>query len=182
MNRSEALLILNQNLSQDALLKHSLATESIMRALALCLGENPDRWGQIGLLHDLDFEITREDMSRHGRETINILSSHLDKEAQNAILSHNEETGIARTGKLDFALASAESITGLIVATALVYPDKKIASVKSSSVVKRMKQPAFARAVSRENIRLCEKIGLSLEQFVELSLKAMSMISSELGL
>jgi predicted hydrolase (HD superfamily) len=89
---------------------------------------------------------------------------------------------VERRSKLDFALTCAESITGLVVATALVYPDKRLASVKPKSILKRMKQKDFARRVNRDQVKLCEEIGVELADFADLSLRAMQGISEELGL
>ncbi|HNV69248.1 MAG TPA: hypothetical protein PKO06_06080 [Candidatus Ozemobacteraceae bacterium] len=182
MIRNEALKLLQLHLSQDSLIKHSLATEAIMRALATRFSENADRWGLLGLLHDLDFESTKDNMALHGKKTVELLGQTLDNVERQAILSHNEMTGFVRASRLDHALAAAESVTGLIAATALIYPDKKLTSVKVSSVIKRMKQPAFARAVSRETIMECEKIGLTLDEFITLSIEAMKSVADDLGL
>lgn len=176
--------LLRGALSNERLVAHCLASEAIMRALAERFGEDPEPWGLAGLLHDLDFEMVGEDLSRHGREAAAILTDKgLDPEVINAILKHNAEgLGLERATRFEHALACAESITGLIVATALVYPDKKLTSVQPKSVTKRMGTAHFARAVSRERIRECERIGLSLDEFVALSLAAMTGIASELGL
>lgn len=182
MNRDDALKLLKQHLSQDSLIKHSLATEAVMRALATRFGENADRWGLLGLMHDLDFEMTKDQMVLHGKKTVELLGQTLDDAERQAVLSHNEMTGCVRASRLDHALAAAESVTGLIAATALIYPDKKLTSVKVSSVTKRMKQPAFARAVNRDTIMECEKIGLTLDEFVTLSIEAMKTIADDLGL
>jgi predicted hydrolase (HD superfamily) len=103
--------------------------------------------------------------------------------ALEAIKAHNAEgLGVQRKTRLDFALTCAESITGLIVATALVYPDKRLASVKPKSILKRMKEKDFARGVDRDLVRLCEKIQVPLSDFAALSLQAMQGISNEIGL
>lgn len=100
-----------------------------------------------------------------------------------AIVMHNEmATGLARTNTFQHALAAGETITGLVTATTLVYPDKKLASVKAKSVTKRMKQKAFAASVKRENILECEEIGIPIAEFAELSVNAMREISDDLGL
>jgi len=176
--------IFHQYVRTDALTKHCLATEAIMRALARRLGEDETLWGVTGLLHDLDFEETKEDPPSHALKTAQILGEKGTNEIIiQAIKSHNAEAlGIQRTHPLDFALTSAENITGLIVATALVYPDKKLVSVKISSVIKRMKEKAFAKNVRREAILECQRLGLTLEEFVEISLKAMQEMSRDLGL
>jgi uncharacterized protein len=184
ITRAEALELLEQHLKNEKLIMHSLASESIMRALARKFGEDQDVWGIAGLLHDLDYEITHEDPSRHGAETGKILEQKgIAPIVIDVIKKHNAEClGLERSTTFEHALACAESITGMIVATALVYPDKKIASVKTKSVTKRMKTPHFARAVSRERIMECEKVGIPLNEFVTVSLSAMAAISDQLGL
>jgi len=176
--------IFHQYVRTDALTKHCLATEAIMRALARRLGKDETLWGVTGLLHDLDFEETKEDPPSHTLKTAQILGEKGANEVIiQAIKAHNAEAlGMQRTDHLHFALTSAENITGLIVATALVYPDKKLASVKVSSVIKRMKEKAFAKNVRREAILECQRLGLSLEEFVEISLRAMQEMSQDLGL
>lgn len=188
MTRDQAMALLTEHVSADNLIKHCLATEAIMRALAGKLDENQDLWGIAGLLHDLDFESTKDDPASHGRCTEAILreaaATHpLPEEAIAAILGHNAEAlGIERDGPFAHALTAAETLTGLIVATALVYPDKKVGSVKVKSVTKRMKQTAFARNVNREHILSCEQIGIPLGDFVEIGLEAMKGIAPQLGL
>ncbi len=184
VTRDEAWALVKEKVTDQALIKHSLATEAIMRRLAARFGKDPEVWGVAGLLHDLDYATTKDTPERHGLETEKILvEKGVSPEIIEAIKSHNAEAlGISRTDTFHFALTAAENITGLIVATALVQPDKKIAQVKPSSVVKRMKEKGFARSVSREGIRLCEEIGIPLEEFVTLSIEAMGTIAGELGL
>jgi predicted hydrolase (HD superfamily) len=106
----------------------------------------------------------------------------LPDSAIDAIRMHNEmATGLERTTRFQHALAAGETITGLIFATAMVYPDRKIASVKSKSVVKRMKEKAFAASVNRDTIMECEKIGVPINEFAELSIEALKPIADELG-
>jgi len=155
-----------------------------MRKISQKMGEDEDLWGIAGLLHDLDYEDTKDDMPRHTLKTEEILKEKgVCNEVIEAIKGHNAENlGYEREKPIDHALTCAECITGMIVATTLVYPDKKISSVKHKSIIKRMKQKEFARSVNRDFIRECEKIGIPLEEFAELSLKAMQEISNELGL
>jgi putative nucleotidyltransferase with HDIG domain len=176
--------LLKEHLKNEKLIAHCVAAEAIMRALAAKFGNDPELWGIAGLLHDLDYEITGEDSSLHGAETAKILEAKgLSPLLADVIRKHNAEgLGLERSTLFEHALTCAETITGMIVATALVYPDKKIASVKTNSVTKRMKTPHFARAVSRERIMECEKIGIPLNEFVSLSIDAMSEIAGELGL
>ncbi|MBI2875835.1 MAG: HDIG domain-containing protein [Candidatus Tectomicrobia bacterium] len=184
MNREGAFNLLQNYLKNPVLLKHCLASEAIMRALAERLGEDPEVWGIVGLIHDLDFEETKDTPEHHTLKAAEILEREgYPAERIEAIKAHNAEAlGISREGRLAVALACAETITGLIVATALVMPDKKLASVKVKSIMKRMKEPAFARNVNREIIQECQQLGLSLEEFVSLSLNAMLSISQELEL
>ena len=183
MDRSEAWELLNEHVSSDYLIKHSLAAEAIMRSLAAKMGYDIDLWGVTGLLHDLDFDKTADDPERHAQMSAEILEGRLEPEAIEAIRRHNAEMlGLTRETEFDLALTAAETITGLIVATALVYPDKKLASVKPKSVTKRMKEKAFAAKVNRDHIRLCEQFNMPLPEFAALSVEAMQGIADDLGL
>ncbi len=184
MSRSEALDLLKTHVKSDVLVKHCLASEAIMSALAARLGRDAALWSLAGLLHDLDFESTKDNPSRHGLETAGMLAAlGFPPDAVEAIKGHNAEAlGIQRTDEFAKALTCAETVTGLVVATALVQPDKKAASVKPGSVRKRMKEKSFARSVNREMIMLCEEIGVPLDEFIELSVGAMKGIAADLGL
>ncbi|WP_336624375.1 HD domain-containing protein [Draconibacterium sp. IB214405] len=183
ITRDEALNLLETNVKAENMRKHSLASEAVMRAIAQRLGKNEDEWGLAGLLHDIDVEITNADPYTHGPYSEKILAGKVTDEMLDAIIMHNEvATGKERTSDFQHALAAGETITGLVTATTLVYPDKKLASVKPKSVTKRMKQKAFAASVKRENILECEKIGIPLPEFSELAVNAMKNISDELGL
>ena len=185
ISREDAFLLLTTHLKNEKLVSHCLAAEAIMRELAPRFDENPEMWAIAGLLHDIDYEITDGDPSRHGREGAELLLKIMayPRPIADAIQKHNAEgLGLERTTVFDHALACAETITGMIAATALVYPDKKIASVKPQSVTKRMKTPHFARSVSRDIIMECETIGIPLPDFVAISLKAMAGIAESIGL
>lgn len=183
ISREEAVKLLKENVKSENMLKHSFASEVVLRALAVRLGKNENEYGIAGLLHDIDVEITNADPLTHGPYAEKLLKGKITDEMLDAIVMHNEiATGIERSTVFQHALAAGETITGLITATTLVYPDKKIASVKPNSVTKRMKQKAFAASVKRENILECEKIGIPLEEFTELSIRSMSEISDILGL
>lgn len=184
MTRSEALALLESHVHTENLRRHSLATEAIMRELALRLGQDLELWGIAGLLHDLDFEQTHDQPARHGLETADILSKYqFPPEIINAIMRHNAESlDLERESVLDYALTCAETLTGLIVTAALVRPDKRIAGLAPGSVLKRMKSKDFARNVNREHIALCERIGMPLVDFIEAGINAMTSISGQLGL
>jgi len=184
ITRDQAMELLETHLENPRLISHCVATEAIMRSLARKYDANETVWGLTGLLHDLDYQITGEDSTTHGIETEKILSEkNVLPIILDTIKKHNAEgLGLERTTRFEYALTCAETITGLIVATALVYPDKKIGSVKPKSITKRMKQKEFARSVNREYIMECEKMGMTLNDFVVLSLEAMKGIADELGL
>ncbi len=185
MEREQAIALLRKYVRNENMIKHCIASEMVMRALAKRLGEDENRWGLAGLLHDTDVEITSADLRIHTKEAVRILrEAGIDDEIIEAIRLHNEKAwpGEMRSTKFQHALASGETLTGLIIATTLVYPEKKIAGVKSSSVIKRMKEKAFARSVNRDIIMECEKAGIPLEEFIALGLEAMKERAEELGL
>lgn len=183
ISREIAVKLLNDNIQNTNMIRHCLASEAVLRALAERLGEDRDEWGLAGLLHDVDVEITQADPHLHGPYAAGMLGGLLPPEAVDAIVMHNERaTGKERTTVFQHALAAGETITGLIMATAMVYPDKKLASVKPKSITKRMKEKAFAASVKRENILECELIGIPIQDFAEMALIAMQEISGDLGM
>jgi putative nucleotidyltransferase with HDIG domain len=182
MTRDNALQLLKQYVKNQKMISHSIASELIMRKLAKHFGESEEDWGQAGLLHDLDVEFTEGNAKTHGQECIPILrEAGISEVVIEAISLHNEESAPKnRSSVFHHSLAAAETLSGLIFATAMVYPDKQISSVKVSSVTKRMKDKRFAASVKRENILECEKIGLPLDKFVQLALDALSPYDEEL--
>ncbi len=184
MTRDEALDLIRKHIKNEKMIYHCLSSEVVLRALAKELGRNEDKWALAGLLHDIDVEVTNADPATHSLKARELLADYdLDEDILDAISMHNEmATGKPRETEFQHALAAGETVTGLIYATALVYPDKKIASVKPKSVTKRMKQRAFAASVNRDIIMECEKIGIPLPEFVEISLDAMKEIGEEIGL
>ena len=184
MTREEGLELVHSRLKNQNLVNHSLAAEAVLRAMAERLGKDPDQWGLAGLLHDLDSE-TQPDLTTHTSETVMILADKgVDPEIIEAIKLHNLAAwpGEQRRTVFHHALAAGETITGLIVASALVNPDRKLAAVKAKSVKKRYKEKAFARGADREIIAECEQAGIALADFCELSLIAMQAIAAEIGL
>jgi uncharacterized protein len=184
MNRTEALDLLHLYIKNEKMIFHCLASEAVMRGLARHLGRDKEKWGLAGLLHDLDVEITHAEPMIHGTQTEVLLKDyHVDPEILDAIRMHNEcSSGKTRSTEFQHALASGETITGLIFATTFVYPDKKLTSVKPKSIVKRMKEKMFAASVKRENILECEKIGIPIDQFAAIAIEAMLPIAGEIGL
>ena len=184
ITRDSALSKLHEHIKNEKTIIHCLASEVVMRALARRLGEDEERWGLTGLLHDIDVEVTGADPKVHALRAEELLDEfELDGEMIDAIRMHNDEaTGIPRSTLFQHALAAGETITGLIYATTLVYPDRKINGIKYKSVRKRMKEKAFAAGVNRDHILECEKIGIPLDEFIQISVDAMREISDEIGL
>lgn len=184
ITRERSLDLLRQHLSNPNLVKHCLASEAVMRGLARHLGEDEELWGLTGLLHDLDVELTEDELSRHTNETVRILRKEgVAEEILDAIRMHNEHAhGDKRSQRFHHALAAGETITGLIIATALVYPDKKLASVKPKSVRKRYKEKLFAAGADRAIIAECEEIGIPLGAFCDICLASMQGIAKDLEL
>lgn len=188
MTSEQAYNLLRQYLKEPANLNHSRESEVIMRALARHLGEDEEYWGNLGLLHDLDWEYGEKEHCRKCREILS--QAGFDQMFIDTIVAHGygvgplgeEFTSKQRQTKLEHLLAASETLTGLIYATALVRPDKKLVSVEVSSVKKKMKDKAFAANVSRDVIRECELAGIPLDEFIDLALKAMKEIASEVGI
>jgi len=184
ISRERALELVNSHIQNENLIKHCLAAEAVLRAMAVHLGQDVEKWGLAGLLHDLDAE-SHADLDNHTQETARLLKEEgVDAEIIEAIRLHNLQAhpGEVRTTVFQHALAAGETITGLVIATALVQPDRKLASVKPKSVKKRMKEKAFARGANREIIMECEIIGIPIADFCQLSVNAMQEIAQDLGL
>ena len=183
MDRAEALESIRENVENENLIKHMLATEAIMIALAQRFGEDEKEWGLAGLLHDIDVELTEGDMTTHSKLGADIARDLGAGEAiAEAILTHNETHGIAPRTKMEKALYCADPLTGLITAAVLVRPDKKIASLEPKSVRKRFKEKSFAAGANREQIATCVDIDLELDEFIEIGVAAMQGIAADLGL
>lgn len=182
---NEAIDIWSKYVKTPYLKHHMRETEVIMRKLARHFKKDEDFWGITGLLHDIDLDEIGDDLKMHGYRTVEILKSEgFDiPELFKAILSHTEGlTQEKRSTDFDYILAAVENITGMITAYVLILPDKKIAGVKASSIKKRLKQLRFAASVNREFIYDIEKTGLSIDNFLEMSIEAMSEIAEETGM
>lgn len=183
MTREEVLDSVKANVENNNLVKHMLATEAIMRALGKRLGEDKEEWGLTGLMHDIDVELTGGDMKEHGKLGADLATElGASEEMAHAIICHNQEHGIPLETQLDKALCCADPLTGLIIAAALVRPNKKLAGLEAQSVIKRFKEKGFAAGADRQQISMCGEIGLELDEFIELGLKAMKSIAVDLGL
>jgi len=183
MNRKEALNSVKSNVENENLIKHMLATEAIMQALARRFGEDEEEWRLTGLLHDIDMELSEGDMATHSKLGADLVREMGASEAMaHAILCHNGAHGIPLETKLDKALFCADPLTGLIIAAALVRPDKKLAGVEVKSLRKKFKEKSFAAGANREQISQCSEIGIELDDFLQLGLEAMQGIAADLGL
>ena len=182
VNREEVLGSIQSNVQDKNMVRHMLATEAIMRALARKLGEDEDEWGLTGLLHDIDVELVEGDLNSHGKLGADLAQElGANEKMAHAILCHNETLGIPRETRLDKALFCADPLSGLITAAALIRPDK-LSGLTTKSMMKRFKEKRFAAGVNREQVAQCQEIGLELEEFITLAIEAMKGIASELGL
>jgi len=183
LSRADALRLLEENVRDKKIILHMIAVGAIMKGLARYFREDEKLWELVGLLHDIDYERTKNDPSKHGLVAEEILGSLVSEEVLRAIKSHNyENTGVEPKTRMEKALIASDAVSGLIIACALVMPSKKLEEVKVETVKKKFKQKDFARRVSRERILFCEEIGIPREKFFELALNALKEISGELGL
>ncbi|MEM3797121.1 MAG: HDIG domain-containing protein [Candidatus Bathyarchaeia archaeon] len=183
MTREEALNIVRKHVSKRNILYHMLAVEAIMRSLARQFEENEEKWGLVGLLHDVDYEKTETSPEKHSLIAEEILKEAVPKELLRAIKAHNfKHTGVEPKSRMEKALIAGDAVSGLLVACALVMPSKKLAEVKVETVVKKFKDKDFARGVERERILLCEEIGIPKERFFEIALNSLRGIAQEIGL
>lgn len=181
MTREEAMALVESKVKGKNLIKHMLAVEAIMRRVARHFNEDEGMWGLTGLLHDLDYDETVNDFDRHSLLTCDWLKDFdLDERILYAIKAHPKK--VEPKSKMDWTLFAADPLSGLIVAATLMHPTKKLKDVTVDFVLNRFKEKRFAAGASREDIKACEKIGLSLEQFVGLALEGMQGISDKLGL
>lgn len=183
MNREEILNLVKEKIKNPNLFKHCLAVEAVMENLAEYLNEDKEKWGLAGLVHDIDYEETKDDPKKHSLTGAEFLEKiGFDKEIIEAVKAHNEIHNLPRETKLAKALFCTDPLTGLIVAATLVLPSKKLSDLTVENVLNRFKEKSFAKGANRENISTCSEIGLSLEEFIKISLEAMKKIASDLGL
>jgi putative nucleotidyltransferase with HDIG domain len=184
MQREEALNLLKSKIQSRNLIKHSLAVEAVMVALANHFNQNPEKWSLAGLLHDIDYEETKEKPLEHSLVGAKMLEElGVDKEICQAVKVHNEAHGILPETLIEKALYVVDPLTGLIVAATLVLPSKKITDLTPKNVLNRFGEKSFARGANREIMKKCEDLlGLSLEKFVEIGLESMQKIAADLEL
>jgi len=183
MTREQALRLVREKIKNENLIKHCLATEACMRALARHFNENQEKWGLSGLLHDIDYEKTKDNPEQHSLLGAKMLEDlGVEKEITETVKTHNEAHGLLPQTQMAQALYCLDPLTGLIVAATLVLPSRKLKDLTVENVLNRFKEKAFARGANREIIKKCSDIGLTLEKFINICLKAMQEINNELGL
>ncbi len=183
MNRNDAWSLLTEFTLSESLRKHALAVEACLRAYAHNLGGDEELWGLVGLLHDFDYEKypSAEDHPFKGSEILK--GRGYSEEIRRAILSHANYSGVPRESNLEKTLFACDELAGFITATALIKPNKSLAEVDAKSVRKRMKDKAFARSVSRDDIiNGAADLGVDLDQHITFCIEAMKNIAGELGL
>jgi putative nucleotidyltransferase with HDIG domain len=181
VTREEGWALVQSRVKNRNLQKHMLATEACLRRLAARLGGEEDVWGLAGLVHDVDYEETKDDHERHGLVGGRLLEEQgVAPGIVHAVMAHAENAPVEST--LDKALLAVDPLTGLIVAAALMHPDKKLAGLDTDFVMRRYKEKRFAAGADREQIASCANLGLGLEEFTGICLEAMQGISDELGL
>jgi putative nucleotidyltransferase with HDIG domain len=183
MTRNEAWDLLTEFTQSESLRKHALAVEACMRAYARKFNDDEERWGIVGLIHDFDYE-KYPSAEEHPFKGSEILKERgYPEDVRRAILSHAEYTGVSRESPMEKALFACDELAGFITATALIKPNKSLAEVDAKSVRKRMKDKAFARSVSRDDIiNGASGLGVDLDEHITFCIEAMKNVAGELGL
>jgi putative nucleotidyltransferase with HDIG domain len=187
-NRDDALSLVHEYTKSDSLRKHMLAVEAVMRSYAEKFGEDAERWGLTGLVHDFDYErfpnAAHSATEEHPAEGVRILRSKgYPEDILEAILGHATYSGVARESRMAKTLFAVDELTGLVTATALVRPSRSVLEVEASSVKKKMKDKAFARGVSREDVIVgAQELGVDLDEHIAFVIAAMQRVAPALGL
>lgn len=181
MKREEALELVKKHLKNKNLVKHCLAVEACMKAVATRLGHDPAPWGLAGIVHDLDYELTEKSPELHTSETVRILQElGVAPEVVHAVQAHAAK--VPCQSPMDWAIFSIDPLTGLIIAATLMHPEKKLKAIDLEFVKRRYKEKSFARGARREEIEECRNLGLELDVFIAVCIAAMQGIDGELGL
>jgi putative nucleotidyltransferase with HDIG domain len=181
MDRNEALALLKKHMNNKNMIKHCIAVEGEMIALAQHFGEDEELWGLTGLLHDIDYEETNADPELHAELGAQMLEKeNMPAELVHAVRAHNDKAPIK--SRLDRALFAADPLSGLIVAAALMHPEKKLSAMDAGFILRRFKEKSFAAGANRDQIKTCSELNLSLEGFITICLKGMVDKADELGL
>lgn len=186
IERDKALELVKKYVNTENSVKHMIATEAVMRKMADHFEQDADLWGIAGLLHDVDMEEVdyKNNPEKHGPRSVEILKKEgvENEKILNAVLAHNPEAGGKANSLMDKVIRAVDPLTGLIVASTLISPDKSINKIDTDFVMRRFSETAFARGADRNIIKTCEYFDMKLEKFIELGLEAMQEVSKELGL
>lgn len=187
-SRDDALALVHEYTASDSLRKHMLSVEAAMRAYAMKFGEDPERWGLTGLVHDFDYEkypnAAHSPTEEHPAEGVRILRSKgFPEDILQAILGHATYCNVPRETRMAKALFAVDELTGLITASALVKPSRSVHEVEASSVRKKMKDKAFARGVNRDDvINGAAELGVPLDEHIAFVIEAMRGVAPSIGL
>jgi uncharacterized protein len=188
ITKEQADKLLDEYVKDPVTKLHMIESEAIMRAFAKRFGEDEEAWGIIGLLHDIDWDLTKNNTDEHCIKSQEILKNAGASDfLVETIISHGYGiipalSGKVRSTNLQYCLVAAETLTGLIIASALMQPDKKLASVQLQSLKKKFKTKNFASRVNRELIQECEKAGIPLDEFLQIGLEALQGVAEKIGL
>ena len=183
MQREEALELMQENIKEENLRKHCLAVEAVMAKLADYFDKDEHKWRLAGLLHDIDYEETADQPEKHSQIGADMLAEMgMEEKIVDAVRAHNGMHELPRKTMMAKALYACDPLTGLIVASALIHPEKELAALDSEFVLNRYSDNSFAKGADRDVIASCKEMDLELKEFVELSLEAMQDISDDLGL
>lgn len=192
MTRTKAYTLLTTYLQNKNLIKHCLAAEAAMKGIYKYLhvsdfnSQTEEIWGITGLLHDVDYEVAQKEnkLDKHGILLFEQNPDIIAEPMAHAIKSHNYTmTGVQPESDLDWAITCVDQLTGLVVSSVLIHPDKKLASITPEFVLKRFNSPSFSKNVDRNTIKLCEeKLKIPLDQFISITLSSMQNIAQEMGL
>ena len=183
MQREEALELMQENIKEENLRKHCLAVEAVMAKLADYFDKDEHKWRLAGLLHDIDYEETADQPEKHSQIGADMLAEiGMEEKIVDAVRAHNGMHELPRKTMMAKALYACDPLTGLIVASALIHPEKQLAALDSEFVLNRYSDNSFAKGADRDVIASCKEMDLELKEFVELSLEAMQDISDDLGL
>ena len=181
MTKPETIQFIRSQGQSENILKHLISVGAAMRALAEHFNENTDDWEMAGLIHDADYNLVPID--RHTRQTAEWFKGKISPEVEQAVFAHYPDgTGIKPQTKMDWALYSVDNLAGLIVASVLVRPDKKLSGLTTESVLKRFNERSFARGANRDEIVECQNLGITLEEFIGIVLPGIQKVAPELGL
>lgn len=165
------------------MIKHSIAVEAVMESIANKFGRNVDLYRTAGLMHDIDYELTEKEPENHAIIGAKILHENgFDEDVCNIVLAHRKSRLEEIKSFDEAAIVCSDAVSGLVVASALIHPDKKLSSINADFICRRFHEKGFAKGANREKILICKYLPLELEEFVELSYTGMSQYSEELGL